>query len=608
MLSQCFLDNVSFVPLKFPPSMSEIRFNGAEAPCNQAVSTAKNIVSDIGVKASLRSPGLLNLASSSDRNAERDAHRQFSKYKLRLPIDLSKVNGEVEGKKSFQALRLRDWLEFILQRNLWHVLTGLAQPDPKRCERYRQYDPLHPAFQLEAEGKISLARTCAIAFHGDEGRTRKKSQFFVCSWRSLLGKGLQECQKKRRSLGIKNKYLKMKLNYQGHVFTTRYLCGVLPKSQYAKNDSAVRDLLSFAADEQDFVSREGVTDTQGTRFNMMLIGVSGDWPFLAKAGCLERNFACYPKVIGADTGEPVWCRGICHLCEAGKGPYPFENLSSETPEWLDTIGRESPFKELPPFSKNLHTEGELEKLYRFDPWHNFHLGAGKLFMGNALAIASTYFDGSGIDTRFEHLNDHIQAWAKANSEYLHVSAFTKEGINWDTTKDYPNGGWGKGATTAVLLKWFIAWSQTVESEDELFLVTRQAAICANESFALMYSVDDVWLEASVAARAGKLGMDFLKLYCRAARIAYSRSQCLFVLVPKFHCLHHLFLTDLLMESRKSPWVLHPLNWGTQMDEDNIGRTSRISRRVHPTTVVSRVLLRFLTKARQEYVKAGYLQR
>ena len=62
------------------------------------------------------------------------------------------------------------------------------------------------------------------------------------------------------------------------------------------------------------------------------------------------------------------------------------------------------------------------------------------------------------------------------------------------------------------------------------------------------------------------------------------------MVPKGHYLMHQFL-DMVAQSQRSAWVVNPLLYGVQMEEDFISRPSRLSRRVNPRTVSYRVLQR-----------------
>ncbi|CAK9047324.1 Uncharacterized protein SCF082_LOCUS26538 [Durusdinium trenchii] len=593
-----------------------------EVPCKHAVSSAKNIIKDIGTEVAERlSGGLVKFSSSNWGNHERDAHRQFKKLKLRLPIQLANVRPKENGQKTFKALRLRDWLAFFLERNLWHQLAGLSQPNEHReeCiweqfwELYRQEAPQHEIFQLAARGEISLRRTCAVCFHGDEGRGKKKTPFFVCSFRSFLGKGSDVAAKHRMSTGSKGKqpFCRMKVNVKGHVFTTRLLCGVLPKAQYQQNEAWLQDLFAFAASEAEYVLRHGMQAPNGKTYRMALCGVSGDWPFLAKVGSLDRSFAALPKKLRTKNGDLAQCRGICHICLAGKcnggrpSPWPFEDLARDTPSWIDTMGDESPFKKLPHFARVAHTEGQLEDLFRYDIFHTWHLGIGKTFMSSAITLASWYFPGTTLEERFGNLSQAVLSWCRLNHEHLYITHISKDTVNWDAN-EFPTGGWSKGSTTTVLARWFAAWSLEVETSDGLFIATRRAAACINEFLTGLFQEDDVWLSSAVATRVGQKGVEFLHHYVSAAVLAYRGNRFLFPFMPKHHAFQHLCLVDLVLKARKQSHVLSPLVFSTQMDEDFIGRQSRTSRRVHASTVIERVTLRYLTLAHAEFVRAGFL--
>lgn len=584
-----------------------------EASCSQAVQTAKNIVADIGVNAAAKSSGLVKFSKSRLGNAERDAHRQFQSRNLRLPIPLAAV-GEDDSSTKQPGLRLKDWGSFLLRRNLWHLVTGLQNPDKEReahiwqdfWSKFEEHHPEHNIFSLARQGVVNLSRTCALAFHGDEGRGRKKQAFFVCNWYSLLGRGVEAARRMQQQQKIKQKYLKQKVNYMGHVYCSRFLCGVLPKHLYKEKETALSNLFRFAATETQAALQEGFIDSQGVKYHFACVAVTGDWPFLQKCGSLERTFSTLPKKLPTSDAAPV-CKGICHLCLAGRGPYPFENLVSSEPSWLSTLYQESPFREIPAFATVAHTPGELEALFRFDIWHSFHLGVGKNFLGSAIAMATDYFPGNTIDERFHNMSLCVNDWCRLHGEHLYINQLTKDMINWPTRKDYPTGGWSKGSTTTVLLRWFVSWSAGVNSDDILFIKVKEAAQFIDQAFTLLYHNDDVWLESNLAKRIGQMGVNFLKRYAECALISNHRGMCLFILMPKLHSLQHIFLLDLLHGASKHSHCLHPLCFGAQMSEDFIGRTSRLARRTHPKTVMTRVTLRYLTKALQEYVNEGYLQ-
>ena len=105
----------------------------------------------------------------------------------------------------------------------------------------------------------------------------------------------------------------------------------------------------------------------------------------------------------------------------------------------------------------------------------------------------------------------------------------------------------------------------------------------------------VWLRSERARDIGLQGMGFLRIYSRLALRAYRDGVCRFGLVPKLHFLNHL-LVDVLRQCSANRWTLSPLVYSVQLQEDFIGRPSRLSRRVsakgnnHALRTIQRMML------------------
>ena len=164
--------------------------------------------------------GLRALASLDERHAERDSHRLMAnQLKLSLPVPVSCLKGT-----AFPTLRLRDWMDFVINRNCWHVLCGLLRPDTDREQailrefwhRFRQCHPDHEVFRLADSMQISLARTAPLLYHGDEGRGRRRTPFLVTSFHGLLGRGIRSGLQAQAKAGAPKEYTKLKPNFIGH--------------------------------------------------------------------------------------------------------------------------------------------------------------------------------------------------------------------------------------------------------------------------------------------------------------------------------------------------------------------------------------------------------
>ena len=310
---------------------------GSKVPCAVAIRTARAVVEEVPQAAS---SSLRALSRCNSNQPERSVQNMTKKFCLAIPIPrtLTKV-----ASRKLPFLKMTDWAKFLMSMNLQHILCGLKEPDPPRCQslwtefwnRFQCLRPSHPLFQRR---DLDLSRTCALLLHGDEGRSQKKAPILCVSTHSFMGFGLATSR-----TGERDGFLGMKLNYEEPTWTTRFLLGVLPKSLYGDEDEAeedevenadgVQDLLgAIAADLQDLYIN-GVVDLRGERHHFIVLNCMGDWPWLVRAGCLSRSFYNGPKAASSKT-DP---KGICHLCKADMVGYPWEDWRTEEPEWMQSI-------------------------------------------------------------------------------------------------------------------------------------------------------------------------------------------------------------------------------------------------------------------------------
>lgn len=578
----------------------------AEVPCAGAVRTARNIVKDFGSEVASSSGGLVELASCSTKNSERDTHRLLVN-KLKLSLDIPKTFlCTKDPTLKVPVLRMRDWVAHLLKHNCWHVVTGLLSPDRRREEailreywrRFQKVSPSHPIFQLEREGKIVLGRTAPCVVHGDEGRGRKRKPCMCLNFHSLLGRGIKPAQELAKKNKVKKQYLKLKPNFVGHSFTHRFLLAALPKKFYThKNEHVWEQVLSNISNDIVHMYTEGVPDQHGLQHWVMVLHVVGDWPFLAKSGLLARSFMNVQKRVNSQPGRDQG--GVCHLCLAGTPPFPFEEIHTRHPKWLPTLHQESPFKSRPALLSIPHPAGQAASIWAYDLFHSFHLGVGRSFLGSCLALLSEREPAGGIDERFSLLSERYLSWCRANHVVTQVSRITKESIQWPTTTVYPTGAWHKGAVTTNLMSFFEDLCRTEDySSEPLLLKASEAALAINSFLRSLYT-NDLWIEPREAITLGELGMRFLRRYSECAALAYRQSRALFVLQPKLHVLHHCFIA-MIQLGQQNISVQSPLALSVQPDEDFIGRPSRLSRRITARgCVIERLLDRYMQACFQE---------
>lgn len=586
----------------------------AKASAASTIRTAKSVVEDIGRKAASSSEGLVELSSRSVKNSQRDSNRlMVKKYKLALPVPKSFLRG-VEGESTgLPVLRMRDWAQFFLDTNNWHILCGLRLPNKAReraiLKKYWQgfetLYPTHPVFEAARQGELDLARACPIVVHGDEGRGRRRVPFLVCSFRSVLGRGLHPQREAGRS-GLRD-YAKLNCNYLGHSYTNRFMLAGFHKAAYTGDNAGAFDaLMEWIADEASLLQTEGVEDKSlGTgRYWLVLVNIVGDWPWLVKSGGLCRSFH---NISRHATFNPATSRGICHLCLAGKQHVDFEEVNSLTPRWARTMFAEEAAAEDTPFSQVWHLPRQLESLWAYDLFHTVHLGVAKHFISSYIVVLSQQERGASLEARLDALCANYLSWCEARNVRAHVMKFSKEWLNYPTTTTYPTGSWHKGEISTVLLRWLEDLHQNGNGgnvQNPTLAKAGEACVALNAMMRRLYQ-SEAFLPTGRAREIADLGMTFLRKYSALAYEALQRGETLWALQPKIHCLHHIVLA--LYEQSSRGAAQNPLMVASQQDEDFIGRPSRLSRRVTTTAkLVERVLDGYLKGAYDKFIADGYL--
>jgi len=401
------------------------------------------VVADVGEEAVAKAGGLLDLSKKRPNNGERDCHRlMVRRFHLSLPIPQSFLETKFDTQIPF--LRVRSWMEFLIQNNCSHIFSGLLQPNLQRegdiwasfWKQYEVQNPSHPIFERARSQKVNLRNCIGILLHGDEGRTKKRSAFLVLNFHSILGRGVAAT-----TGGYKRRYLKLLPNFMGHSYTNRFLVSALPKRDYTGPRSSVFDiLLQTVAEELAYVANVGV-EVRGQRYFAFCLGIVGDWPWLAKCG-LDRSFlnvSKHKEPNGNEAGPQRVCRGICHLCNAGQAGWPYEQIGTRSPTWEASVLALSPFGQPSPFAVIPHPRGQLPCLYRFDLFHCWHLGMGKNFLGSILVVLSEKESAGSCEGRFEQLTEKYLKFCKDNHLPAHTQRITRDHLNWPSSSHYPRG-------------------------------------------------------------------------------------------------------------------------------------------------------------------------
>lgn len=419
--------------------------------------------------------------------------------------------------------------------------------------------------------------------------------------------------------------------------------------------------MTCIAEDIKHLTLNGVLDAEGRRFHIAILNVMGDWPFIAKCGLLLRHFhhvakcfirkwsnfsfwflnITFPDQFPSSSSHAIWfilsspvvClprhaeptakakpkakgkaraerKGICHLCQADRPNFLWEDFSSENPAWVSSINSlPLPFLRRPPILDLHHNLEHEASFFAIDIFHSWHLGAGKVFMASNIVLATDHFEGSNIPDRFAALNENFQAFCKAKRKKPYLRQISKTTCNWMSTMDYPSGAWSKGHTTLILHQWFLDFCQKHPDAlegDQLLQKAFEAAFHMNAFLEGVYR-EDVWIESEKACRLADHGRQFLKKNDEAAREAHELGRPLYLFMPNLHRLDHVFRA-MIFHGKRAPYILNPLIWGTQADEDFIGKPSRLSRRVGVRCVILRTLQRSLMASYAKYCEYGLIIR
>ena len=150
------------------------------------------------------------------------------RYNLQLPVPLSNLPKPpgIRYTGDFRAIALRDWCQFLVDCNMWHLLVGLKKPDARQerailAEFWKRYKLLYPQHQIwdtfQRHG-VDPACCAPMLLHGDEGRGRKKAPFLVCAYHSMIGFGTLASNEAR----TRRPYLQMRLNILAAAICTGY--------------------------------------------------------------------------------------------------------------------------------------------------------------------------------------------------------------------------------------------------------------------------------------------------------------------------------------------------------------------------------------------------
>ena len=475
----------------------------AEASCKSQILTAQAVAADMGQQRAAQT-GVAKWASIHVGNSERDAHRTMKKQKTKLDIKIESIrcNGVM-----IPWISPESWLPWIVKKGLWPMLAGCQLHDYAGARNnwskfWEMYRTVNPDFELFGLEDIDLSRTAAFLVHGDEGRTLKKGGIMVTSLQSCLGCGFDE----KRVCGQKDDSSKLRVNFAGHSFTTRFVVSTIPRTSYETDADVFSAATDHVAKSLDKCLKQGYVDQSrgGEKFRIAISGIKGDAPFLSKVGNFYRSYNTTAK-RGEQRGAP---KGVCPYCLAGTDLFPAEEIATCTPKWRTTVGVKPPWVSVPAFVRRLaHNPSDPASFFKSDIWHVVHLGFGRSWVASVLQLVLPFLPQRNLDEKWSFLTDEYLAWCKNNSKQAHISKITAYLMSYGEASG-AMGNWHKGALTSNFFRWLVEFLGKVPPDDNGWVkMCREATYRMNSMFGVLYRAG-AFLSRNEASFVSSQGWNF----------------------------------------------------------------------------------------------------
>ena len=519
-------------------------------------------------------------AAHSRTNSSRDLKQVCTKFGVTVKIPVSHVRLPISGKMSYMhaVLRPSSWFKVMLNHDKYSklLLAGSKANQSNRWQqaftdfwqKYASFDSGHPVFWDHAEW---LDRCVPIKIHGDEGRGTGRSNVMVVSFQPVL----------------------VQYNVSKSSYWTRFLYSLVSSKIY-REDATVDQLFEHLARDLRSLYFTGVKiESLGVTVYPVVIGNKGDWPYLAKSFCLKRWFKC---------------KLICHKCSMTSKGSMVEIVSPAggdlTDQDLYKVRSKRPLAQVPGLDR--------ADMAKTDLAHTFHLGVGKHFCASTvMAMCKIGVFGTGnIRKLLNEAYQDCKDFCREGRHTISLCNFTLENFHANK-RSYPHVG-GKGSDTVILLRWLmhkLNYILTVTpdlypspSGDVMKLALAAARLADQfvETLIVEFRVS-VWLSKAVARKCVEAGSKFVHLYYKLAQVSFKKEWLLYGLRPKLHMMVHM-IDDLhsFVQDEAAAWTMNPISDFCFMDEDFIGKISRLSRRCHKLTCTKETISRYLVECYMQW--------
>ena len=387
-------------------------------------------------------------------------------------------------------------------------------------------------------------------------------------------------------------------NFKGHSYLSRFLIFGVGGWVYKKEPQIVDFLMEELAANMRILFEEGVLLENGERFFGALVSIKGDLDFHEKYLRLTRSYSH----LGSKNKIE-----ICHLCKGGHRDFPFEDYA-EAPAWASSASllASRPWNEnnRAPLTDIPYDANTPELMIGHDTFHVVKVGIGRDVIGGVLIflVRKGFFDmvgsSSNLPDRLDRAHACFSLWCQVERHSPGLRSFSKSFFN---IKNMMSAPWcsSKASDTRLLLIW-IAWFLRLNIQNpvvaghqqhlEHMLEVVQATLDIN-----ILHHHGLWLERPCAVRLYACMMTCLRGYSYLGKVALQQKIRSFIQKPKLHALHHIAYKIRTQLLNGAVVIASPQMLSCDVNEDFIGRISRLSRRVGFRLVDLRVIQRYYLK-------------
>lgn len=513
-------------------------------------------------------------------------------------------------------------MKFLMSHHPSLVVGGIKDPTLRSqhlqafWEAYKENHPHHPVFREHEHG---LCRVIPMCYHGDEGRGKRRGNTTVLSMESVLGIytgwnlqiGKHSCTsccpppsalnkfpaRSATTCGRWDSHIEaLQTNMKGHSYLQRYPLYVLPGAMYKEHRSLLDACLSTMSLQFRQAFFDGFEDNQGHVWFLAIVGFKGDLKFFARAGYLQRSFEHVGRVRNLE---------MCHECLGGSSEYPFEEVTSDTPKWIQTIYSQRPWVNEPPLLKIPYHPNEPERQMKKDCFHLCKVGIYRDFVACSILwlLSVGYFGHDGdVDTKLGRAYKVFYLFCSTTGRTPGLRSFNKNFFNFPKLSSF---GWAntKGSDTMHLVAWIkvlcVSCKNDLLSQEHLEAINLISFTAdAASTFFRRVNSHGLFLTFHCGVALWADLRSFIRGYAALAHLSFTKLKFPgFSMKPKLHLLRHLehdIFTILSNPNCRFLW--NPIAHGCEMNEDFIGRACRLSRKCSTQLLCQRVLQSILLKA------------